>query len=227
MSFPILGYELNVSEERKIYNALRRKFVDLAEESSNKFIEIYTKENHNLDDVSKNAYAQGLYCIQDAIDFSLEILLKKGIYHVDRDYFIEEYYSEYHIWDEEFAKINDQYMELVLGEEALDQYRVARRKSRGKLVGGGFGLSGAAKGIAKAGAVNMAFGAGHAIFNGIGKVSTSISIANKKKKIFDDEKTLLTLSNGVYRATFSVHYALIDAINDNLESKNNWLCNKK
>lgn len=47
--------------------------------------------------------------------------------------------------------------------------------NRSRLEGGGFGLTGAVKGIAVAETVNLVFGAAHMVFNGLGELGSSIS----------------------------------------------------
>ncbi len=176
----LLNHELVVTEERERYNDIRLLFQSIAEEMSLNFEKIYNKNNKSLDDVSKYAYGQGSECIAVSIGKAIEILIQNEIFHIDQNDFVEKYYSKYHTWDDDFGEINDKYMEIVLEGQQLDAYRKARREGRGRLVGGGFGLSGAAKGILTAGAVNMAFGAVHGVFNGMGKIISSISASIKK-----------------------------------------------
>ncbi len=75
-------------------------------------------------------------------------------------------------------------MEIELTGEQLDEYRTLRRQTRGRIIGGGFGISGAAKGIATAGLANMTIGAAHGAVNLVGKGITSITNSNKKHKIY-------------------------------------------
>lgn len=214
-SLKFMDTDLNISKERKLYNDIRLQFANLAYELENQFKEVYKKNNRSLSDVSQYAYSQGSDCIAVAISKAVKILLDNEIYHIDEKSFIENYYLNYHTWDEDFNKINDLYMEIVLDQNQLNEYRKVRRQNRGRLVGGGFGLSGAAKGIATAGTVNLVSGALHGVFNGIGKMISAGIAASKKDRIFRAPSTLKTLADGVNIAVFNVHYALVDAINSN------------
>ena len=62
-------------------------------------------------------------------------------------------------------------------------YREARKNHRGKFVGGGFGLSGAVKGMAMAGAANMATGAAHNVFNIFGNAATKVAYNNRIRSL--------------------------------------------
>jgi hypothetical protein len=215
----LLNNELNITNERKKYNEYRIIFKDLADNLQEEFRKIYRQNNKSLDDVSRFSYAQGSNCIAKAIKKAVEMLISKGIYHIDEERFIQDYYLNYHIWDDYYNDINEKYLEITLDGKQLDEYRKIRRENRGRLVGGGFGLEGAVEGIVTAGAVNLAFGAVHGVVNGIGKMISAGIAANKKSKVFNDPETLRTLATGVYYAVFRIHNALIDAINKNSDSK--------
>jgi hypothetical protein len=220
ITFNFFDSKIIVTGNRERYNSIRSVYSNLASKLSDEFVQIYKEHNHNLDDVSKNAYGQGSDCISVAMNFTMKSLVELGIYDLDLEMFIYNHYLPYHVWDDHFNTINDRFMEIVLNEEQLDAYRRDRRESRGRLIGGGFGIQGAAKGIVTAGAVNLAAGAVHGIFNGIGKIISSVSAQSKKDKIFRDPATLQTLSQGVCRAVFNIHHALIDVIYDQTNSNN-------
>jgi uncharacterized membrane protein (DUF106 family) len=213
--FTLYNQQINLSKGLLAYNDIRIGFKSLAGELSNNFSEQYYKEIHNLDELSKFGYGFGSNFIAKAIDEAVEILIKHGIYDIDNQTFINKYYINYHTWDNDFNEINDKYVELVLSDKELDEYRVARRQSRGRVIGGGFGISGAAKGMVQAGAINMAAGAAHMIFNGVGKLVTSAAIGIQKNSIFKDPNTKRSLENGIYTAVFNVHYALVDVLLEN------------
>jgi tRNA/tmRNA/rRNA uracil-C5-methylase (TrmA/RlmC/RlmD family) len=134
--FKLFSTDIKISKERENYNSLRLVFVSLADKLSKQFIEMYNKENRNLDDVCKNAYNQGSVCISVAMNHAIESFVKLGIYDMDHKVFINDYYLQYHVWDDYFNQLNDKYLEIMLNQEQLDAYRRARREGRGKLIGG-------------------------------------------------------------------------------------------
>lgn len=131
------------------------------------------------------------------ISEAVEKLVDMGFYNVDEDIFLDEYYGEYYDYSDYYNKVNDKYMEIVLTEEQKDEYRKLRRESRGRWQGGGFGIGGAMKGAAKAGALNMATGAMHGAFNLGGKLVSSIGASMKKSSLFNNPDTLNTLVEGI------------------------------
>lgn len=77
--------------------------------------------------------------------------------------------------------------------------------NRSRLEGGGFGLTGAVKGIAVAETVNLAFGAAHMVFNGLGELGSSISASNKKNRSFTiPKRTAISLMQKLLLLLFNL-----------------------
>lgn len=214
--FNVLGRDIEFSDQMDNYNALKYKFEQLALTYCDEFEALYQQENTNLDKVVENAYLQGLMFISKGIDVALEELVGKyKVYSVDENLFYQKYLATYSVWEEKYSIIDDKYAEIVYDAKERDEYRIARRQARGRVVGGGFGVGGALKGMATAGAMNMATGAAHMVFNGFAKMTTSISNSMKKDKIFKNPDTLQTLKEGLYQDIANISLAIIDAVEDN------------
>ena len=97
-------------------------------------------------------------------------------------------------------------------EEAVRQ-RQKRKESRGRWVGGGFGLGGAIKGAMTAGALNMAGGAVHGVFNTLGNIADSFAASSAASKIYRNEDTLNTLLSGLYRSILTIHLVHCEYLN--------------
>lgn len=214
VTFSFLGHALIIPDDRVRYNELRQQYRKLAEKQAGAFAKLYDNKYRSLDDVSKHAFEDGVKLIGEALEVAMRDLLQHGAYHISEEVFVTEYYQPYLRWDQDFDKVNEQYLEIVLSAEQLDEYRRQRRQSRGRVVGGGFGLEGAVKGMATAGAINLAFGAAHATFNGVAKLISLGADSWKKSKIFNDPETRFTLMQGVYNAVLSLHFALIGALRE-------------
>lgn len=112
------------------------------------------------------------------------------IYDIDARQFFEEFYQRrYFHWEEDFGEVQDSYMSIRLKQKQLDEYRTMRRQTRSRWVGGGFGIGGALKGAAKAGAMNMASGALHGLFNAGAKVLSMADESNKKSSLYRNAKS--------------------------------------
>lgn len=75
---------------------------------------------------------------------------KLELYDVSEDSYREEcfYYDDI---DEAYDKVATQFNRIVSEQDAQVAYRAARKTGRSRVVGGGFGVSGAIKGMATAG----------------------------------------------------------------------------
>lgn len=214
MQLSFCGYPIRISKEREAYVELRKEFDSLADSLTEEFSDIYAKEYKNIDSVVKNAFQQGMIQINKALVQAHNMLIQSGIYELDQESFVEEYYSRYCDWDDCFNRINDKYMDIVLTEEEKDAYRKARRQNRGRWVGGGYGLGGAVKGSVQAGALNMASGVVHGAFNLTAKGISAIGAGMKKSRLYNDPDTRTSLEDGVYRNIYVIIYAFMEALSD-------------
>lgn len=218
MQIELANYCLKVKNGHAEYHELRRKFLDSAQSAIEQFEQSYQEQNHSLDDVVNNANSQLLNCLKPVIQQCTQILIQRSIWNLDESMFWE-YYGKYHInaWLEAYRYVEGQFAEIIMTQEQLDEYRKLRREHRGKFVGGGFGLAGAAKGMATAGALNIASGAVHTIFNGIGKVISDSKADSEKREIYNNPETKASLTKAVFSAVFNLHYAVLDCINEKTE----------
>jgi TPR repeat protein len=198
-----------VSPERVEYNAIRLKYQKLAEKATKNFSEKWFKD---IDDLHERASTVVFNAVMPVVDVAISDLVARGIVDIDEKYFLENYLE--FSWEKDFEEIDEQYVQIVLKAEELDAYRTARRQSRSRFVGGGFGIEGAIDGMFKAGAANLALGALHGTFNLGGKVITGAVNAVKKSQLFNAPSTKASLVNAFYWQLFLVHSALIEAIND-------------
>jgi TPR repeat protein len=203
------NFLIAVSPERVEYNAIRLKYQKLAEKATKDFSEKWFKD---IDDLHERAATVVFNAVMPVVDVAISDLVARGIVDIDEKYFLENYLE--FSWEKDFEEIDEQYIQIVLKAEELDAYRTARRQSRSRFVGGGFGIEGAIDGMFKAGATNLAVGALHGTFNLGAKVITSAVNAVKKSQLFNDPATKTSLVNAFYWQLFLVHTALIEAIND-------------
>ena len=212
---------IDIEEERLRYNQMRLEFENLAIEGIKRLDNIYDV-NGSLDKLVENIDAQGAQIFRNILSEKImPMVVELGIYHIDEEMFLTEYYfklSHNYVFSEAAEKVKDAYYEIVMDKESLDAYRVARRESRARLVGGGFGVSGAAKGMLLAGAGNMVSGGVHRIANGIGSMVSSIKAEGQKSKIYHNPKTKEALSEGLYESIFNLHYAFYNLMKDYVDS---------
>lgn len=212
---------VTISAERNIYNALRKKYQLLAEESVNLFSAMYS-EYHSCNDILDKAADAFQKSIVHSIDEMKKDFISMEQYDFDYDT-IYQYVNEHGFLDsfyEAYEGISEQILEIYDDLEAKKQYREARKENRSRWVGGTYGgdMVDAYAQQARIATMNMAEGAAHKIFN-MGENAVSTMHANKElKKIFDDPDTRSILKEGVFEAAFQLHYALIELLKNDGEA---------
>lgn len=134
----------------------------------------------NFSDVSGNISGNA---IKDALD----ICVNDGYYDIDENFFLEDGRQEF-IFNPMFNELEDlfgAYKNIIQQNEDEHEYREQRKENRGRFVGGGFGLGGAISGSLKAGALNMATGLGHSVFNSIGNAMSNYEASKKLKELYE------------------------------------------
>ena len=111
----------------------------------------------------------------------------------------------------------DAYNEIEEQLQIEKEYREYRKAMRSEVVGGGFGLGGAIKGMAAAGAINMATGAAHSVANAFGNASSESDAASRKSQLFRDARS--PMKDAVEKCILETAYQHIDVINSNSGKK--------
>lgn len=213
-TFYIGKSKLIISDELEDYNEFRNSFTPVADEAASNFEKLYREENHSLSDLVKKFDRQVMSALKPVMAMCSKMLFENGIYDIDQDTFLNQYCSRYVTVVESFQKFVDKYYEIQGDYDAARMYRGERKASRGMLVGGGFGLSGAAKGIATAGVINLTTGLMHSIANGIGNMFSNMECRKKMDAIFYDRNTLEELKDAVWESAFGMHYAYLDVVEE-------------
>lgn len=211
--FTLFGQDIEFSEAADRYIKWYQAISPAIQGASNDFVAYYEKYD-NISDVL-DGYSKILVSITSdwAIKPLFNTLLNIGIYDINEENFEDE------CWDlsgaeKYYDQIADAYNEIVEGLEDAKSYRAERKASRGRVVGGGFGVGGALKGMATAGAMNAVTGLGHSVVNGIGNIASSIAASSAKKSLYNNGETMLTLVKGVRECIIDIFFAYHDFINE-------------
>ena len=195
--FQLLNQTLTFSDASDRYYGMIKKFRLAKRRAAKDFYEFYKKcDNIStvLDDYPEFLGEVTQVHIMDELFATLPDF---EIYDVTRNKFEDQ------CWNLEAAQksydaIAEKYNEIIEDLEDAKQYRQMRKDCRGRFIGGGFGVKGAMKGVATAGALNLVTGIGHSIFNSIGNMSSSAAASNEKKRLYNSEKTMDTLCQGIF-----------------------------
>ena len=152
----------------------------------------------DLDTFIRNA-DDDVESIFDALDQQFcEFLRGQHIYQYDEDDIADYTRGEDSVW-QRFITIVVEERDAIDGKEASERaYRSARKDGRGRVVGGGFGFSGAVKGMAAAGAINMTTGLFHGIANAVGNAASAAEAARNKRSLFRDGEMRQALQKSLW-----------------------------
>lgn len=110
--------------------------------------------------------------------------------------------------------ISRKYNAIEGQRETEENYRAARKAGRSRWQGGGFGFSGAIKGAAMAGSMNVLSGMAHSAVNAVGNAGSSIAAANAKGNLYTHQSTAELLFNGIVEDIFSLFEEHTHLINE-------------
>lgn len=202
--------EFVLTKEIVRYNDLNKKYRKLATSAKNNFINRYQTIFINQDTFEKDLNRIHIDYIRDACDFSVGDFIENSIYHIDTFYLIEAYKKS-----EFFVSVPTPFVEYqIIQNRFLEKIQGIS----GPLVGGGFGIEGAAEGIATATAANVTI---EAVTGAIASLANSAKnkerIAALKEFIFSD-KTKESLARLVFESTFNLHHCVAQEIETSTNS---------
>lgn len=186
LNFNFGNKQIVVSDDVEKIAELTKKRIAVKSKYMARILAAYDKagsiENfmENFSDVSGNISGNA---IKDALD----ICVNDGYYDIDENFFLEDGRQEF-IFNPMFNELEDlfgAYKNIIQQNEDEHEYREQRKENRGRFVGGGFGLGGAISGSLKAGALNMATGLGHSVFNSIGNAMSNYEASKKLKELYE------------------------------------------
>ena len=148
---------------------------------------------------------------QPMVKRGVEMLNAQGVYSLDERIFIDKYLNGY---ADDFYNALDIMIEKIEEiEEQKEQesaYRKARKASRGRVVGGGFGLGGAIKGMATAGMINATTGMVHSLGNAVGNMGSGIAASSNMAAVYKYSKA--PLREAILKSTYNVRNGIRAAL---------------
>lgn len=210
--FILFERELEFTEDECNHREIDYLFVKIGEESRQAFINIFESEQESdefLNIINKSV----VKFTMTALELIVDKLFKQEIYDIDIDSILVNHFSDiFELWEIEYNKFEEKYMQIRLSSEEMIQYRALRKDSRSRWWGGGFGLSGAIKGVATASALNAVTGVGHSIKNAIGNSITTSRQKKQIRELIKNSDTCANLSQSIYRTIHNLKDIYIDII---------------
>ena len=216
--YEIVGEKIIVSTEVENERQIEISTARLIEQVGSIFDKWYDAQ-YNCRSVFENHKAILDEAINPIILKAVNILSDQGVYTINRRLFVEKYYSKGAKVYYDTLRVMQESIDDIDEQKQLEkEYRQARKDGRGRVVGGGFGLGGAIKGMATAGVMNATTGMVHSLGNAVGNMGSSIAASANKSVLYKEAKE--PLREAILEAADNV----IDALRKALECEANIKC---
>lgn len=216
-TYQLFGQKISFSDAAERYYDMIHRATYAAAHAALEFEDWYEKKGDILSVLNGSEDIIGTLIIRHASRPLFEELVSYGIYDISR----EKYIDKCMVVDKSIDAVDtigEKYNEIIAEQEAEVQYRADRKAGRARVVGGGFGVDGALKGMATAGAMNAASGIGHSIFNAIGNAGSAIAAASSKRALYKNEGTLALFKDAISSDIFDCYFEHIDFVNTRIKS---------
>lgn len=191
-TYEIGGYTLNFTDDYYEYGKIKTLLTKQADIALDFYNDLYDKYG-NVERLLDNGEEEISRIVLVVFNGFKQIALQRGIYDFSEKKLFNSYEYEKIIKPISEA-IHDIRVQLAIinsDEENAKKERELRKATRARVVGGGFGLTGALKGLAMAGAINMGTGLLHGSVNTVGNLFTSISASSDRRSLYKDAKEYL------------------------------------
>ena len=210
MELTIMGFKYEPTVEQLNYVKIKKEYEELAKNISIEYFEMFEEKYSDVKQVISDGVDFLHQYFEKAIEYSLTKLSESKIYTYGKEDLIskckEKEIIDFYI--NEFEDIKDEFLQITNEADSERLYRELRKESRGKFVGGGFGVEGAIKGAATAGAMNIVTGMTHSFFNFIGNTITASSENKKKELLF--KAVGKRLSSSLFDSIRYVYFVMMD-----------------
>lgn len=180
--FEVYGEKLAFSEEEWKGISVGRIYRKILESVTDNFISFYNDSDPIKDEHWNDLNKKVLYLLDAIYKGMVKSMEQKGVQEEDISQI--EYMDVFQYWVPVFEEIDYKYNMICSGAEYAEYYRKLRKETRGRLVGGGFGLTGAMKGIATAEVINATVGVGHSAVNFLGNMRSQWKKISEIKELF-------------------------------------------
>ena len=201
-----------ISDELENYNTIRLRYQLLARESAQTFHENFNKHFSDMDSLHSTIDKIFRSYLKKPLDQAIRDLVVYGVVDIGEKEFFDTWLAPLLTWQSDFEPIDDKYISIILNAKQFEEYRQERNKQKTEVIGGGFGVEGAAAGIAVATAANLALGILRGVGNVTEKAFRALGDAHKKSQLFNDLNTKKVLVNSIEKQILFIHLALIKVL---------------
>lgn len=207
--FKIGSSLLKFTETQDAYRVIRNKYKNIAKVIGEDIAERYVALFANPEQFMVSLERIAAEYINRITNTAICDLITYGVIDVDDSAFLA-HYSEHHLtWTSDISMIREIYNSIVLDGEPVPQ-----NSSGGGVIGGGFGVEGAAKGIAIATAANAAIGVATGMINAASAGLKSLEMKNRLATLINLQESKIAICSAVENLVFNAHRSLVDLVKE-------------
>lgn len=209
--FTVHEREIRFSRAQDIYNAIEQQFWPRYNETVNDFDRFYSSNISSFEDIFRYLPEGADKRIRDLVISSVDILSSHGVLSYTPVSFYGEYENEL-IYEPCMQELYEAREQIAQAREQQEQYRAAKKASRGRWQGGGFGFSGAIKGAMMAGVLNAGSGLIHGVGDSFAAAGDWAQIAGMKRQIFQHVQKSGMLKQAFYLRCRRIFYEILEIV---------------
>ncbi len=225
-AFNLFGKKFEVSEARNNYFKVKKFCKSLSAGAAAEFISVYKDKVSSAHEMVRKSEGIAIEIAGNRAERIISYLLDKKICNVTTDDIVNSILCdgsfEKHYNDCVYAynDINDE------ADNKIEERREAKME-RGRWEGGGFGVSGAIKGAAAAGAMNAASGIGYSVVNGIGNLVTEGERSSRLNNLYKNSDAIEAMANGLELDITNYFVALGEILEKEKKMEIKWIYQKE
>ena len=191
---------------------IRKRYADLGAELSDSFRQRF--RSFESADALFALYPNELEAaFSRTVSFVANDVAAHKVYHWDESALRQQIEERAKTALQKFELVRDQYLSIIFTAEERENLRTAAGQSGPSIIGGGFGVEGAVKGIAVATAANAAIGLVQGTANAVGKAMATGGDNRRKKELLEASTTKSGLSDVLRDIAIEGYRLVADLVN--------------
>lgn len=208
------NFNLTLSDERVAYAQLRLRYLYDARFEQDEFAKDFFSLFIDADDLFSKFPSYLQEQAREVTEDGLADITAHQIYDIDEAAFGKRLANKLASGQNEIERLFDKYRAIGSSAAELEAERAERAANGPRVIGGGFGIEGAARGIAEAAVANVAIGLVQGIANAAATGVSSVSGRRKKAQLFADPATRDGLAEVVFDVVYRAHLVVAEIVNE-------------
>ena len=193
------------------------RYSELAAIAASEYMREYYETYGNFQSFAERGFQDGYKLLDEYLNDTIKDLVSRGIYDTNRTRILNEYGTAlFGGWMDLEESVTKLCADIEAGVETERQMRELRKASRGRMVGGGFGVKGAVKGMATAGLFNATTGAIHSARNAVGNAMTRSKTQRQLQELYDSKDFRLGVRDCIQTCVLNMGYLVEEALGLNI-----------